>query len=81
MNTGTNAALIIMAASGLLEPGQMERSQALYAEVVGRQTHRLADGHRTTLERASQAEANARPNRAQRRRTERGNRKASTPAL
>ena len=77
MNSGANAALVVMAASGLLEPGQMERSQAIYAEVVGRQTAGLASSHRTTIQRASQAEANARPNRAQRRRTDRANRKVS----
>ena len=77
MNSQADAALVLMAASGLLEPEQMERSQALYAEVIGRKTAGIKANHRTTLQRASQAEANALPNRAQRRRAARAARKVS----
>ena len=79
MNDRAGAAIAIIAASGLLEPGQMERAQALYTQVVGTQTHRLAAGHRTTQRRAADAEANARPNRAQRRRADRDSRRLSQP--
>ena len=71
MNDDASTALVILAASGLLEPGQMERSHAAYAQVVGTQTAALAARHRTAQKRAQQAEDTAPPNRAKRRRADR----------
>ena len=71
MNDHTGAAVVIIAASGLLEPGQMERSHTAYAQVVGTQTAALAARHRTAQKRAQQAEDTASPNRAKRRRSDR----------